>query len=96
MTISDLMKDLAEFKGKSGTCNIALTEPSLFIHVGQTDAVGADIVQYCTQKYPDMTLGDLMDSIQMAWWWVTFYCSLVDEPKDDSKGDPDASRTNNS
>lgn len=72
----------------TGQNTTTLSPGPLKIGVSQSDAMAARLILWLEQVMPDeATIGDLLDVLAAATWWVTFWSSLDKESGAEEKGD---------
>ena len=52
------------------------------IEVGPNDARAMILLNHLTAQYPDMTMGDLMKTLDAARWWAVFWASVPPEQEE--------------
>ena len=71
MTPAQLMKDISS--GRVSGVRIGHR-----IRTGPADARAADILCWCSEKWPDITQGELDDALLSALWWSMTFAAVED------------------
>lgn len=75
MTSEDFYKYIAELE--EGHNEITLSPGPFSLKVGQGDVTAAKLLLWLYEEMPEnATVGDLLDALQSALWWATFWLSL--------------------
>jgi hypothetical protein len=71
MTIPQLLQVLKDVQG-DGHEAIRLNP----IGINENDGRAAELLEWLYAKYPDITVGDLLDLLSAATWWTTTFASM--------------------
>ena len=76
-------REIILWLNKQVKTGIATLSPGPFrVEIADADLLASEILLFISDKYPDKTIGQLEDALDMARWWLIFFASTNLSEKD--------------
>lgn len=80
MTPEEFLRQLKDFN-QDGLAT--LSPGPLRIKVGKSDARAAELLDWIYERHPNVTIAEVLDTLDALRWWVQFWAAVQDdEPAD--------------